>query len=281
MSAQISLSLIVLSAWDIYLARFFLLLSLAYTLVVPALLLSMLALSLNLQRSVAILIPLFALQFLALLLTGRWCARIDRDIRSGDGTVYSSLLRKIPKSSCFHTPTSPPASWQVISVLISLTVPALGFTPLARLIPLLYTLLTPLLPLLALIVITARRLNREIPAQRQAVPASGNGQAAAPDILGSDRTRPMTGLATPGSTMADQTVAAAADTNPAGWKWTDNNRQALMMDILAGRLSTEEACERFKLPADDLQAWLDDFMRQNQAPADAGREVDDKRDSPA
>jgi len=133
--------------------------------------------------------------------------------------------------------------------------PLLNLSLLYRLTPVLYLLLPPLMPFLALIVITRDRLSAEFTAPPR--PESKN-------ILNTDRTRPMSSFAPPAA--ADQTVSAVANTNPAGFTWSEENRQALLLDIITGHITFEKARKRFGLKIEELQSWLDEYMRQNQAP---------------
>jgi len=80
---------------------------------------------------------------------------------------------------------------------------------------------------------------------------------------------------------ADATVAAVAETNPAGFIWTENNRQALMMDILSGQLNFEDAQKKYGLKTKDLKKWMKDYLQQNQAPSDQERDLDRDPDLPA
>ena len=272
-SLQLSPSLIFLSAWDIFKTRLFLLTVLSYLVMLPPLLLNLVARDKSVQRSLIILAALFLLLLGACALIGRWSAQTEKDVRGGNATSFRSLWNQ-SFGKTFHRPLArPPFTWRISAFLICLGIPMLNLCPLQDLTPLLYLLLPPLLPLLCLIFITRVRLKTEFSSPSPTVKRSE------PDlVLNTDRTRPMSSFA---PAAADETVSAQAGTNPAGFSWSPENRQALLLDLLTGHINYEEASRRFGLKIQELQSWMEEYMRQDQSPEQNRADIPENPQKPA
>lgn len=269
--AQVSPTALILSAWDIYRARIPLLARASLMVMALPLCLSW-ALVTRLFFSPVLLVILGILTALALLLIGRWTARVEEDILGGNPTTLYFLIHNPGR----QTPPWNPA-WLILSLIVSgvfsLTA---GFGSTGLLI--LLSLLTPLWPLPVLLCTARQRLEKT---RRPAPPSDRSPDditylAAPPDT--SDITRPLSTLQ---MKYPDATVAAVSETNPSGFQWTAENRQALMMDILAGHLNLEDAKVRYGLKSEELKTWMKDFMRQDQAPKVRGRDIPPSGNTPA
>jgi hypothetical protein len=269
----VTASTLFFSAWDIYRARFSILARAALLAMFLPLTWAWGLLLTGLGISGILLLPIAVLLVTALGLIGRWTMRVETDILSGNLTSFRSLRLNLPTRE-----TSPNRAWTLFSLAaigaFCLAVSTLG--PMAPLLAL--TLLAPIWPLWVLICGSRRRLDRiRSTDPGSELPGSDITYLAAPPP-NADVTRPLSSLKT---SYPDATVAASAQTNPSGFFWTPENRQALMMDILAGHLNLEDAKKRFGLKTEELKAWMQDFMRQSQAPGVADRDIPPKGDTPA
>lgn len=259
-----SLRLIFLTTLDFFMARLFRLISLAFVLMVPSLLIVLLTAG----RGFSILHHgvLALLHAVAMMIIASWSICIAQDLQNGNSTPFRSLMRRT-----IHPPLSREARqmqrfWIPFSLLFSVFLSIAVFGFLGRFSPLLLLLLTPAWPLLSLLVLVSCRIKGERSFVQGASENAGGGRKRQPAFFQTDHTRPLTVLA---PNRSDKTAVASARTNPAGFEWTENNRQALMMDILSGQLNFEDARKRYGLSTEELKSWMKDFLQQNQAPHDS------------
>ncbi len=261
---RLSPTLVLLSTRDIFAARFFLLISTTYLLMAAPILVALIAAGRS--GSIPLFSTLTMLHFCAMILIGNICNQIDVDIHSGNAssfrTLWLNLFTKKPTGSILQSRKG----WFVLSLFASLFIPVTFFISQERFLPLLLLLISPLWPFLSLLGITRKRLVADYGSDES---ASLENHHSRETILNSDRTRPMSSF-TPGG--SGDTVIASAQTNPSDFIWTEDNRQALMMDILSGYISFEDARNRYGLKNEDLKAWMKEYMQQNQSPQEQNQE---------